>query len=105
MTQRIDKWLVYARFAKHRAKATALIEGGAVRLNKQRISKVSQPVKPGDVLTIALPSEVRVVRVRGDCERRGSASVASQLYEELTTASSPHVGHDEKPDAAPQPLC
>lgn len=105
MTQRIDKWLVYARFAKHRAKASELIDGGAVRLNRVRISKVSQPVKPGDVLTLALPGHVRVVRVLGDCDRRGSASVASQLFEELTKPSGTHAGHDEKPDAGPAPLC
>jgi ribosomal 50S subunit-recycling heat shock protein len=52
--QRLDKWLVYARFAKHRSTAAELIETGKVRLNRERVAKCSQTVKPGDVLTIAI---------------------------------------------------
>jgi ribosome-associated heat shock protein Hsp15 len=84
--QRLDKWLVYARFAKHRSTAAELIETGKVRINRERANKCSQTVKPGDVLTIALGSNVRVAKVLGEAERRGSASIASQLYQDLTCA-------------------
>jgi ribosomal 50S subunit-recycling heat shock protein len=40
-------------------------------------------VKPDDVLTIVVGGHVKVVKVLGEAERRGSASVASQLYETL----------------------
>ena len=40
-------------------------------------------VKPGDVLTIALDRSVRVLKVIGFSERRGDASSARVLYEEL----------------------
>jgi ribosome-associated heat shock protein Hsp15 len=40
-------------------------------------------VKPGDVLTISLYARVRVLKVTGTTPRRGDASVASLLYEEL----------------------
>jgi ribosome-associated heat shock protein Hsp15 len=86
LSQRLDKWLVYARFVKHRSLATSLIEDGHVRVNKERVSKPSQSVKPQDVLTIAVAGRIKVVRVLGEAERRGSASVASQLYEELVPA-------------------
>jgi ribosome-associated heat shock protein Hsp15 len=79
----LDKWLVYARFCKHRSVAQSLIESGRVRLNRDRIAKVSQSVKPEDVLTIVVGGQVKVVKVLGEAERRGSASVASQLYETL----------------------
>lgn len=84
MSQRLDKWLVYARFVKHRSLAAELIEHGKVRINKERAAKCSQNVKPQDVLTIAIGERVKVVRVLGEADRRGSASLASQLYEDLT---------------------
>jgi ribosome-associated heat shock protein Hsp15 len=84
--QRLDKWLVYARFAKHRSTAAELIESGKVRLNRERVAKCSHTVKPGDVLTIALGSQIKVAKVLGEAERRGSATAASQLYQDLTCA-------------------
>jgi len=76
--------LVYARFVKHRSDADALIEGGQVRLNRNRVSKTSQAVKEGDILTITLYSGVRVVKVLGEAERRGPATAAQKLYADLT---------------------
>jgi ribosome-associated heat shock protein Hsp15 len=83
LAQRLDKWLVYARFVKHRSTAASLIENGGVRVNRVRVAKPSQAVKLEDVITIAVAGKVKVVRVLGEAERRGSASVASQLYQEL----------------------
>jgi ribosome-associated heat shock protein Hsp15 len=98
--------LVYARFVKHRAKAQALIEEGAVRLNRARVEKPAHVVKPDDVLTIALGGTVRVVKVLGAAERRGSASVANQLYVEVgTTSVAAHGGAAEKQDASSGILC
>ena len=97
MGQRLDKWLVYARFAKHRSKACELIEGGMVRVNRERVSKLSHSIKPDDVLTLVLGGRARVVRVLGEAERRGSASLANQFYEDITP--------DEKPGASVRPLC
>jgi ribosome-associated heat shock protein Hsp15 len=97
MGQRLDKWLVYARFAKHRSTAVQLIEEGLVRVNRERISKVSHLVKPDDVLTLVLGGRARVVKVLGEAERRGSARLAGQLYQEITP--------QEKPDASANLLC
>jgi ribosome-associated heat shock protein Hsp15 len=95
--QRLDKWLVYARFAKHRSTAAELIESGKVRLNRQRVAKCSQTVRQGDVLTITLGSQIKVAKILGEAERRTSASLASLLYQDLTCA--------EKADASPETLC
>ena len=84
MGQRLDKWLVYARFAKHRSTAAELIETGKVRINRERVYKCSQTVKAGDVLTIAVGAHIRVAKILAEAERRGSASVASQLYQDMT---------------------
>ena len=81
--QRLDKWMVYARFAKTRSVATELIEGGRVRVNGSRVTNPTRQVGGGDVLTLNLPHGVKVVRVLGAAERRGSFSVAQMLYEDL----------------------
>lgn len=82
--QRIDKWLVYARVVKTRTLGQALAASGHVRLNGRKIDDPAQPVKAGDVLTIGLHGRVRVLKVLDFAERRGSFSVASELYEDLT---------------------
>ena len=97
MGQRLDKWLVYARLAKHRSVAADLIESGQVRVNRERVQKLSYAVKPQDVLTIAVGNTVKVVRVLGEADRRGPAVAARQLYEDLSCV--------EKADASRPPLC
>lgn len=82
--QRIDKWLWFARFARTRTLAQKLVAAGAVRLNRERIDSASRLVKPGDVLTVSLEHQIRVVRVLSSGERRGPASEAQELYEEVT---------------------
>ena len=82
--QRIDKWLWHARVVRTRSAAAALPTAGHVRLNGARIDASSRPVRPGDVVTVALDRTVRVLKVIGFAERRGSAEIARALYEDLT---------------------
>ncbi len=81
--QRIDKWLWHARVVKARSSAAALVEAGHVRLNGVRERAPGHAVKAGDVLTIGLDNSVRVLRVVGFAERRGDATAARVLYEDL----------------------
>lgn len=83
--QRLDKWLVYARFARTRSAASGLVENGRVRVNGTRVTNPARAVAAGDVLTLALPHATRVIRILGVAERRGSFSVASALYEDVTS--------------------
>lgn len=85
-TQRIDKWLWFARVAKTRTLAAGLVSGGKVRLNRVKTDKPSQLVKAGDVVTVATGPRVRVLRVVAAGARRGPAAEARGLYEELTPA-------------------
>ena len=80
---RLDKWLWHARLFKTRGLAAQMVEGGKVRLNSRKINKPAQAVRSGDVLTVTLPGGVRVLRVLGMGTRRGPASEAQQLYEEI----------------------
>ncbi len=81
--QRIDKWLWHARVVRTRADAAALVGFGHVRLNGARETSPGHGIKAGDVLTIALDTRVRVLRVTGFAERRGDAQAAHALYEDL----------------------
>jgi ribosome-associated heat shock protein Hsp15 len=83
-TQRLDQWLVNARFVKTRSLAAALVMDGAVRINRQATEKPHARVRRGDVLTLALAhgphANVRVIEVRAIVAKRGPASLAQTLY-------------------------
>jgi ribosome-associated heat shock protein Hsp15 len=81
--QRIDRWLWHARVVRTRSAAASLAASGHIRINGNRIDAASRPVRPGDVLTIALDRRVRVLRVLSFSERRGPAAVTPGLYEDL----------------------
>lgn len=81
--QRIDKWLCFARIAKTRSLAAAIVSQGQVRLNKVKITKPAHEVGPGDVLTLAIHDRIRVLKVLALASRRGPASVAQTLYEDM----------------------
>jgi ribosome-associated heat shock protein Hsp15 len=88
-TQRIDKWLWFARLVKTRTLAADLVAGGKVRLNRARVEKPSQTLRIDDVLTVTLNRRVRLLKVLGLGERRGPSATARVLYEELTAAADP----------------
>ncbi|MGA7803399.1 RNA-binding S4 domain-containing protein [Bradyrhizobium sp.] len=81
--QRLDKWLWHARVVKARSSAAALVVAGHVRINGVRETAPGHAVKAGDVLTIGLDRIVRVLKVTGFSERRGDASAARGLYDDL----------------------
>jgi ribosome-associated heat shock protein Hsp15 len=85
--QRIDKWLWHARVVRTRTAATGLVESGHVRVNGERTRVASRPVRVGDVVTVALDRSVRVLRVAGFSERRGSPGEADRLYETVAPAT------------------
>ena len=87
--QRIDKWLWHARVVRTRSAAAALADSGLVRINGARIDSSSRPVRPGDVVTVALDRNVRLLKVIGFAERRGDADAARLLFEDLTPPPAP----------------
>ncbi|MBM3568959.1 MAG: RNA-binding S4 domain-containing protein [Alphaproteobacteria bacterium] len=83
---RLDKWLWQARFCKTRALAAKTVERGGIRRNGESTRKPHAQLRVGDVLTLAIGREVRVVKVLALGQRRGPASEARGLYDLL--------GHD-----------
>lgn len=80
---RLDRLLVYLRFARTRSVARAMIEAGTLRRNRIHVSRVSESVCIGDVLTLPLGDQVRVVEVLSLPDRRASPALAKSHYREL----------------------
>ncbi|WP_413204762.1 RNA-binding S4 domain-containing protein [Rhodospirillum sp. A1_3_36] len=81
-SQRLDKWLWFARFCKTRSLAQKLCEGGHVKRDGQSLTKPATPVKPGDCLSVVLGPVRRTVIVQAPGLRRGPAPEAQTLYTE-----------------------
>ena len=98
-TQRLDKWLWFARFVKTRTLAADIVTAGKVRVNRVRVDKPAQTVRAGDVLTLNLNRRIQLVRVLGIAERRGPSAAARALYEELTAEGD--VIKPQSPSSSP----
>ena len=105
--QRLDKWLWRARFFKTRTLAAKLCNGGHVRSGGNAISKAHHQVRIGDVLTFAQGRYIRVVKVLALGTRRGPASEARTLYEDLnppeTSQPMPATSGGRRPAGAGRP--
>lgn len=78
---RLDKWLWAARFYKTRSLAAEAVNGGHVRINGARV-KPARAVAIDDEIEVHKPPYTFVVKVTGLADRRGSATMAQQLYDE-----------------------
>ena len=96
---RVDKWLWYARFFKSRSLAAKLVQSRKLRINSVVVTKPSATVKTEDVLTFAQGRNIRVIRIRELGTRRGPATEAQALYEDL--APPKKKTPDTNPAAAP----
>jgi ribosome-associated heat shock protein Hsp15 len=85
---RLDKWLWAARFYKTRSLAVRACDGGKVDVNGQS-AKPHKLIRPGDRIKLSLPNWRREVKVLLLSDRRGPASGARLLYEDLTPPLPP----------------
>ena len=90
-TMRIDKWLWQARFFKTRSLSAKVVTGGHMRVNGAHISKASYAVGAEDVLTFPQGHQIRVIKVLGIGIRRGPATEAQTLYQDLTPAQEENL--------------
>jgi len=78
---RIDKWLWAARFFKTRGRAREAIKGGKVELNGTRV-KPGRTLAEGDKLSVRRGDDVYEITVLDLGDRRLSASLAQEKYQE-----------------------
>ena len=71
--QRLDKWLWFARIVKSRSLAQKLVNGGHVRVNRDKAQAPAKAIRHGDVLTIAVANRILVLKVLAPGTRRGPA--------------------------------
>ena len=81
---RVDKWLWYARIFKTRTLAASCVKTGKVRVNQEKISSPSRGLSPGDILTVTLTRQIKILKVVALGTRRGPASEAQLLYDDLS---------------------
>ncbi len=87
--QRLDRWLFFSRAVKSRTLAQKLIETGAVRVNSERTIRTDHQVGAGDVLTMTVHTRLLVWKILDAGERRGPATEAAGLYEDLSPPPLP----------------
>jgi len=68
-----------------RTDCARLVAAGSIRINRQTTEKAHAKLRVGDVLTVPVRDDVRVVRVAALAIRRGPAPEARTLYEEIST--------------------
>lgn len=68
-----------------RTDCAQLVAAGSIRINRQTTDKPHARLRIGDVLTVPVRNDVRVVRVAALATRRGPAPEARTLYEEIGT--------------------
>ena len=105
---RLDIWLWYARFYKSRSLSSKAILSGNLRVNSIKIIKPASKVKINDVLTINHVNKVRIIRIQSIGSRRGPASEAQALYNDLsvdgtTTSKIKDVSEKSKTDTNKRP--
>jgi ribosome-associated heat shock protein Hsp15 len=80
---RVDKLLWFLRFAKTRPVARSMAATGHLRVNGKRVERAHQNVAAGDILTIPIGRDVRVIEIIALPDRRGPATEAQSCYRVL----------------------
>ncbi|MEM9988048.1 MAG: RNA-binding S4 domain-containing protein [Pseudomonadota bacterium] len=92
-SQRLDRWLWYARTFKTRNLASKVISESGVRITRasqtQRTVKPSFGVRVGDVVALMKGTQVIVLEVVDLGTRRGPATEARQLYHDHSPPPPP----------------
>jgi ribosome-associated heat shock protein Hsp15 len=92
---RLDKWLWYARFMKSRSKATKFCQSSRFCVNSSIVIKAHFLVKQNDVLTFSIDNNIKIIRILNLGVRRGSASEAQALYQDISPSISLNKEHHE----------
>ncbi|WP_240549545.1 RNA-binding S4 domain-containing protein [Devosia salina] len=89
--ERLDRFLFFSRAVKSRTLAQKIIESGAVRVNSEKTERTDFKVGAGDVLTMSLHNRIVVWRILDCGTRRGPASEAQGLYEDMSPPPVPRA--------------
>ena len=96
---RIDRLLCNLRFVRTRSLAAKLAATGHLRRNGVRVTRPSQEVAAGDILTLPWGAGVRLFEVLVLPEKRGPAREAQACYRVLDQFRESDIGASEHPAA------
>ena len=97
-TLRLDIYLYYIRIFKSRSIATKFVLTNRLRISGQVTQKPHKMISIGDVLTITINDNIKVLKVLDIPNRRGPYSESLNFYEEITPIESISKKKSLKPD-------
>ena len=87
-TLRLDIYLYYIRIFKSRSIATKFVSNNRLRISGQLTQKPHKMISIGDVLTITINDNIKVLKVLNIPNRRGPYSESLNFYEDITPIES-----------------
>ena len=100
---RVDKWLWVSRHYKTRSLATEACKKNWVKLDGYPI-KPSKEIKPMDILSLKMGPLTKVVKVIELAPNRLSATLAQNIYSDLTSPNEKRVALEKKIQIKPTVL-
>jgi ribosome-associated heat shock protein Hsp15 len=83
-TIRLDIYLYYIRIFKSRSIATKFVSTNRLRISGQVTQKPHKMISIGDVLTISINDNIKILKVLDIPNRRGPYSESLNFYENIT---------------------
>ena len=91
-TLRLDIYLYYIRIFKSRSIATKFVLTNRLRISGQVTQKPHKMISIGDVLTMTINDNIKILKVLDIPNRRGPYSESLNFYEDIT----PIENHSKK---------
>lgn len=88
---RVDKWLWAVRIFKTRSKSNDSCSSGRVRVN-DTLAKPATKLVVGDLVEVRRRDRMVIVRVEALLDKRVSAALAAEAYEDLSPPAPEHRG-------------
>ena len=97
-TIRLDIYLYFIRIFKSRSIATKFVSTNRLRISGQVTQKPHKRISIGDVLTMTINHNIKILKVLDIPNRRGPYSEAINFYEDITPIESIPLKESVKPD-------
>ena len=94
-TLRLDTYLYYIRIFKSRSIATKFVLTNRLRISGQVTQKPHRMISIGDVLTMTINDNIKILKVLDIPNRRGPYSESLNFYEDITPIKNMQKEVDE----------
>ncbi|MCP4006486.1 MAG: RNA-binding S4 domain-containing protein [bacterium] len=98
---RVDRWLCATRVFRSRNLASEACVGGRVKLNGGTV-KAHHPLRVEDEVVVETPRGLRILQVKALAEKRLSAPLARELYEDNSPEPAPRDPYLPREPSRPQ---